>query len=164
MEKFVLDRDLYELAIATAAIELDLPVLGVCRGLQILNVATGGTLHQHLLDVGYGEHRPAPGRLDAVTNHQVLVEPDSLLGQCGLGDLHEVNSHHHQGVARVGAGGRVVARSVPDNVAEAVQWSANAFVLGVQWHPEDPPMDELFQGLVAASRPAPSQHLSPASA
>jgi putative glutamine amidotransferase len=164
MEESVLERDLFEVAIATAAIERDLPVLGVCRGLQILNVATGGTLHQHLPDAGFDEHRRAPRRLDGVTNHPVEVEHDSLLGACGLGDLREVNSHHHQGVARVGVGGRVIARSVPDSVAEAVQWSAHTFVLGVQWHPEDPPMDGLFRGLVAASRPAPSEHLSPAPA
>lgn len=76
MEEAVLDRDLYELVIATAALERDLPVLGVCRGLQILNVATGGTLHQHLLDGGYAEHSPAPGRLDDVTNHAVEGRAD----------------------------------------------------------------------------------------
>lgn len=161
MEEAVLDRDLYELAVATAALERDLPVLGVCRGLQMLNVATGGTLYQHLLDRGYAEHRPLPGRLDEATNHAVEVDPTSLLGRCGLGDLREVNSHHHQGVARVGDGGRVIARSLPDGVVEAVEWPAHPFALGVQWHPEDPPMDGLFAGLVAAARVADPAHPRP---
>ncbi|WP_340538173.1 gamma-glutamyl-gamma-aminobutyrate hydrolase family protein [Nocardioides sp. GXZ039] len=145
-------RDDFELALATAALEQDLPVLGICRGLQILNVATGGTLHQHLRDEGYSEHRPAPGRLDHVTEHGVEVEADSMLGQCGLAGLRTVNSHHHQGVSQVGTGGRVVARSVPDGAVEAVEWPAKHFVLGVQWHPEQPPLDPLFAGFVAACR------------
>lgn len=145
-------RDLFELELATAAMQRDVPTLGICRGLQILNVATGGTLHQHLLDAGFAEHRPAPARLDEVTNHAVDVEPDSLLGECGLAGLRAVNSHHHQGVATIGAGGRVIARSRPDGSIEAVEWPDRSFVLGVQWHPEDPPMDDLFRGLVDASR------------
>jgi putative glutamine amidotransferase len=164
MEEVVLERDLYEVAIATAAMQRDLPVLGICRGLQILNVATGGTLHQHLLDQGYADHRPAPGRLDDVTNHLVEVDATSVLARCGLAGLREVNSHHHQGIANVGAGGRPIARSLPDGVVEAVEWSPHRFVVGVQWHPEDPPMDELFAGLVAAARPASAKHLSPAPA
>lgn len=156
-EQTHLDRDLFELRIATVALKRDVPVLGICRGLQILNVAAGGTLHQHLLDAGYAEHRPAPGRLDGPTRHPVVVEPDSLLGACGLGGLSMVNSHHHQGVAAVGAGGRVVARSAPDGAVEAVEWTGHAFALGVQWHPEDPPMDGLFRGLVEAAATAPAQ-------
>lgn len=161
MEEEVIDRDLYELAIATASLDRGLPVLGICRGLQILNVATGGTLHQHLLDHGYAEHRPAPGRLDHVTNHAVQVDPTSVLGACGLGELREVNSHHHQGIARLGDGGRVIAHSLPDGVVEAVEWPAHRFVLGVQWHPEDPPMDGLFAGLVAAARSLSEEPVSP---
>lgn len=154
------DRDLFELRAAKAAFDLDLPVLGICRGLQILNVAAGGTLHQHLLDHGFAEHRPVPGRLDASTNHLVAVEPDSLLARCGLPGVREVNSHHHQGVAMVGAGGRVVARSVPDNAVEAVEWPAQRFVIGVQWHPEDPPMHGLFDALVQAAAETPSRSQS----
>lgn len=141
------DRDIFELRAAHAAFELDVPVLGICRGLQILNVATGGTLHQHLLDQGFGEHRPVPGRLDADTNHLIAVEPDSLLARCGLTGIREVNSHHHQGVAAVGTGGRVTACSVPDSAVEAIEWPAQRFALGVQWHPEDPPMQHLFEAL-----------------
>lgn len=153
-------RDLFELELTTAAMERDVPTLGICRGLQILNTATGGTLHQHLLDAGFAEHRPAPGRLDEAANHAVEVEPDSLLGACGLAGLRAVNSHHHQGVATVGAGGRVVAVSHPDGAIEAVEWPDMSFVLGVQWHPEDPPMHDLFRGLVDAA--ARTRHLATA--
>lgn len=151
MEETVRGRDEFELHIAAHAVKADLPVLGICRGLQILNVATGGTLHQHLADGAFAEHRPAPGRLDAATRHGVEVERDSLLGELGLAGLREVNSHHHQGVAEVGYGGRVVARSVPDGAVEAVEWTGARFALGVQWHPEEPRMSELFDGLVRAA-------------
>lgn len=153
-EETVRERDEFELALARAVLGDDVPVLGICRGLQILNVATGGTLHQHLPDEGYGDHRPVPGRLDRVTDHAVVVEPRSLLGDCGLAELRDVNSHHHQGVAQVGAGGRVVARSVPDGAVEAVEWPQHRFALGVQWHPEDPPMHGLFAGLVRSAATA----------
>lgn len=144
-------RDDFELALATAALDRGLPVLGICRGLQILNVATGGTLHQHLIDEGYAEHRPAPGCLDERSRHDIRVEPDSLLGEAGLAGLSMVNSHHHQGIAELGRGARVIARAT-DGVIEAVQWSGHPFALGVQWHPEDPPLDRLFACLVEASR------------
>ncbi len=152
MEDAVLKRDVYEVALAQAALHRDLPILGVCRGLQILNVATGGSLHQDLVERGYSEHRPATGRLDGVTNHRVEVAPTSLLARCGLAGAREVNSHHHQGVARIGRGGCAVAHS-PDGVIEAVEWPEHRFVLGVQWHPEDPLIRELFTGLVDAARP-----------
>lgn len=149
-------RDEFELHVASLALRSDLPVLGICRGLQILNVATGGTLHQHLLDEEFAEHRPAPGRLDASSAHGIEVESRSLLGDLGLAGLREVNSHHHQGVAELGRGGRVIARSVPDGVVEAVEWTGPRFALGVQWHPEDPATSELFTGLIrAAAGPVP---------
>ena len=118
------DRDIFELRAAHAAFELDVPVLGICRGLQVLNVTFG-----------------------ADTNHLIAVEPDSLLARCGLTGIREVNSHHHQGVAAVGTGGRVTACSVPDSAVEAIEWPAQRFALGVQWHPEDPPMQHLFEAL-----------------
>ncbi|OKH65564.1 gamma-glutamyl-gamma-aminobutyrate hydrolase family protein [Mycolicibacterium sp.] len=145
-------RDAFELTLTAAALRRDLPVLGICRGLQILNIVTGGTLHQHLLDAGFAEHRPAPGRLDAATHHAVAVDHDSVLGRCGLAGVREVNSHHHQGISVVGNGGRVIATSVPDRSVEAVEWPARRFALGVQWHPEDPPMHAIFSEFVAAAR------------
>jgi putative glutamine amidotransferase len=144
-------RDDFELRLAAAAFDRDVPVLGTSRGLQVLNIATGGTLHQHLLDAGFAEHRPKPGRVDESTNHAVDVEVDSLLGQCGMAGVGEVNSHHHQGVATVGVGGRVTARSIPDGSIEAVEWPAQRFALGVQWHPEDPRIDAMFEALVRAA-------------
>lgn len=146
-------RDLFELEVARAVLEADKPVLGICRGLQVLNVATGGSLHQHLLDEGFAEHRPAPGRLDAATNHTITIHPDSLLSRCGLREVENVNSHHHQGVAEVGDGGFVVARA-PDGAVEAVEWPAKRFALGVQLHPEDPPFDGIFRALTASAAAA----------
>ncbi|NJC73067.1 gamma-glutamyl-gamma-aminobutyrate hydrolase family protein [Planosporangium thailandense] len=151
MEEVTRERDLFELAIARYAFEHDVPVLGICRGLQILNVAAGGTLHQHLLDAGFAEHRPAPGRLDEAANHGLRVAPDSLLGRCGMAERCQVNSHHHQGVDTVGVGGRVVACSVPDGAVEAVEWPAQRFALGVQWHAESPAMPGIFDGFVRAA-------------
>jgi putative glutamine amidotransferase len=143
-------RDEFELALVHAAFARDLPVLGICRGLQILNVATGGTLHQHLPDAGFAEHRPLPGSLGAPTLHTVEVAPASLLGCGGPGRL-TVNSHHHQGVDRIGEGGWVVARSLPDRVIEAIEWPRMRYALGVQWHPEALELDATMAGLVAAA-------------
>lgn len=144
-------RDEFELALVRAATARDLPVLGICRGLQVLNVAAGGTLHQHLADAGYGEHRALPGSLGEATHHAVAVEPGSLLAtEVGAGP-EIVNSHHHQGVDRVGDGGRVVAVSVPDGVVEAIEWPALRHALGVQWHPEALELDTTVAGLVAAA-------------
>jgi putative glutamine amidotransferase len=150
-------RDEFELAVVEAAFEHGIPMLGICRGLQVMNVATGGNLHQHLLDVGYSEHRPVPGSLGPDTSHDISVDPESHLARCGLGVIVSTNSHHHQGIAAVGEGGRVVARALSDGVIEAIEWSNNPFALGVQFHPEEPRMAELFTGLVlaaAASRTA----------
>lgn len=108
-------------------------------------------VHQHLLDAGFGQHRSAPGRLDPSTNHAVEMEVDSLLGRCGLAGAQEVNSHHHQGAATVGQGGRVTARSIPDGVIEAIEWPERRFALGVRWHPEDPPIESIFTEFVAAA-------------
>jgi putative glutamine amidotransferase len=144
-------RDDFELRLVAEALDRDIPVLGICRGLQILNVATGGTLHQHLSDAGFAEHRPKPGRLDESTNHSVEVDVDSVLGRCGLPGVREVNSHHHQGVATVGVGGRVTARSLPDGCVEAVEWPAQRFALGVQWHPEQPLVNAIFEAFVCAA-------------
>lgn len=142
-------RDAFEIALARAALDWDLPVLGICRGLQILAVATGGTLHQHLTDVGFAEHRPKPGDLGAPTYHEVEVEPDSSLAAGGR--RLTVNSHHHQGIDRIGAGGRVAARAVADQLVEAVEWPQRRYALGVQWHPEELEADRTIAELVAAA-------------
>jgi putative glutamine amidotransferase len=145
-------RDEFELALVRTAFDRDLPVLGICRGLQIMNAATGGTLHQHLADAGFAEHRALPGSLGEETFHTVAVEPDSLLATAVEPGPEIVNSHHHQGVDRVGEGGRVVARSVPDELVEAIEWPRMRFALGVQWHPEALELDTTIAGLVAGAR------------
>jgi putative glutamine amidotransferase len=144
-------RDRHELALVWEALEQDVPVLGICRGLQLLNVAFGGTLCQHLADEGYGEHRPVPGCLEEPSEHEIEVEPGSVLATT-LGSLRpRVNSHHHQGIARVGKGAHVAARSVPDGVVEALEWPRQRYVLGVQWHPEAMELSTTIAGFVAAA-------------
>lgn len=153
------ERDEFELALVRAAFAGDLPVLGICRGLQILNVATGGSLHQHLPEAGFGEHRPAPGSLGEDTHHEVEIEPGSLLARATRTGRETVNSHHHQGVAAIGEGGRVVARSLPDGVVEAIEWPHRRHALGVQWHPEALELDRTVAALVTAAAgldPAPA--------
>jgi putative glutamine amidotransferase len=145
-------RDAFELALVTSALERDLPILGICRGLQVLNAATGGTLHQDLVSEGYDDHRRAPGRLDAPSHHSIEVMPGTSLSPARESATLIVNSHHHQGVAQVGAGGAVVARSVADGAVEAVEWPEYRHVLGVQWHPESLDTDTTLRRLVDAAR------------
>jgi putative glutamine amidotransferase len=149
--------DEYEQALLVAAAARDLPLLGICRGLQALNVSRGGTLHQHLPAVTDGsvEHRQtASGRMPT---HTVRIEPGSRLAEIvGTEELH-VNSFHHQAVDRLGRGLRAVAWS-PDGVVEAIEETDTGLLLGVQWHAETlvegPAHARLFEALVAASRPA----------
>jgi putative glutamine amidotransferase len=130
-------RDRYEMALLRAAMDLGRPVLGVCRGLQLINVAFGGTLHQDIVmqQPGAQVHRDWE-RYDKV-QHDITFEPDSWLRQTYAGRTGgRVNSVHHQGIAKLGAGLRVEARSVPDGVIEAVRYGTAPFVYAVQWHPE----------------------------
>ncbi len=137
------DRDVAELGLARAALKLDLPVLGVCRGMQVLNVALGGTLHQHVEG-----HNPAP----AVFQHTgIAVAPGTLLSRI-VGMATTVHCHHHQALDVIGDGLRVVA-GAPDGTVEAVELPGARFVLGVQSHPEaDSEDDRLFAALVGATR------------
>lgn len=145
-------RDQFELALARAALDRGVPVLGICRGLQILNVARGGTLHQHLLDAGFADHRQAPGRLDEPSMHEIEIEPGSRLHEaCGGIGATTVNSHHHQGVDKVAAGATVTARSLPDQSVEALEWQDHPYALGVQWHPEALAEDPVFRAFVEAA-------------
>ncbi|GAB3562531.1 gamma-glutamyl-gamma-aminobutyrate hydrolase family protein [Amycolatopsis endophytica] len=137
-------RDAFELSLARAALARNLPVLGICRGMQILNVAAGGTLHQHLTDSGFAEHRPSPGRLDSATFHEVDVVPGSHAASLSGSGVQIVNSHHHQGVDELGEGAVVTAWSLPDRLAEAIEFPSRQYALGVQWHPE---VDHLHHAL-----------------
>jgi putative glutamine amidotransferase len=149
--------DAFELELARAADVRGLPILGICRGAQALNVARGGTLHQHL--PGHRQTEPA-----TATTHTVQIEPGTRLAEiAGAGRL-RVNSFHHQAVDVLGRGLRVVARSA-DGLAEAIEGSGPRLVLGVQWHAEgltaQPRHRALFEELVAASA-APAPRLRPA--
>ena len=142
-------RDEWELALARAALDRDLPLLGVCRGLQILNVALGGSLHQHLPELtGHEGHQPAPGTFGPV---EVNIEPGTRTGAL-LGSRARVLCHHHQAVADLAAALRVTARA-DDGTVEAAEIPGKLFAVGVQWHPEEDGEDtRLFAGLVTEAR------------
>jgi putative glutamine amidotransferase len=130
------ERDEVELALARRAVERDMPVLGICRGMQVLNVAMGGTLVQHVPDeVGHGEHRRHSGTFDD-SDHDVRLDPGSLAMLATGEELHGIKSHHHQGVATLGDGLAITGRSTLDDLPEAIEVPGCRFVLGVQWHPE----------------------------
>ena len=135
--------DAFELELARAAIELRMPLLGICRGAQALNVARGGTLHQHV----DGHRQSEPGC--RVTHEVDVVEGSHLAGLIGAG-THAVNSFHHQAVDRLGDGLRVVARACEDGTVEAIE-GAGGLLLGVQWHAEALTDGRLFEALVAAA-------------
>jgi gamma-glutamyl-gamma-aminobutyrate hydrolase PuuD len=138
------ERDRAELALLRAALDRDLPVLAICRGSQVLNVALGGELIQHLPDhVGHERHKEVPGTF---SEHAVSVEPDTRLGDL-LGSSTSVKSHHHQGHARLGEGLRAVAHD-EDGGIEALEAAGKRFALGVLWHPEAGEDARLFQALV----------------
>ena len=138
-------RDRGELALLTAALERDLPVLAVCRGLEVLNVVRGGDLVQHLPDVvGHEEHRAVAGEF---SEHPVRVDPSSRIERVSG----PVKSHHHQGLGRLGEGLREVAWA-EDGVVEAVEDPSKPFVVGVLWHPEAGDDKRLFEQLVEAAR------------
>jgi gamma-glutamyl-gamma-aminobutyrate hydrolase PuuD len=136
------ERDDLEAALLAEALAAGIPVLAICRGMQLFNVAHGGTLIQHLDDSS--GHRVVT-KDPAAPAHRILVEPDSrLAGIFGAGH-HPVNSRHHQAVDRIGAGLRVTARSTGDGVIEALERADRRFALAVQWHPEDQARSDAFQ-------------------
>jgi putative glutamine amidotransferase len=141
-------RDRGELALLTAALGRDLPVLAVCRGSQLLNVARGGDLVQHLPDVvGDEKHKHTPG---VFAEHDVTVEPGSRLGAL-LGDRAPVKSHHHQGFGVLGDG-LVPTAYAEDGTLEALEDPTKRFALGVLWHPEAGEDAALFAALVEQAR------------
>ncbi|MGI8903007.1 MAG: gamma-glutamyl-gamma-aminobutyrate hydrolase family protein [Solirubrobacteraceae bacterium] len=160
------ERDVPELALARRAVQRDLPVLGICRGMQLLNVALGGTLRQHLPDdFGHSDHRRHPGTFDNA-DHDVRLTPGSLAARAAGEELHGTKSHHHQGVATIGDGLRVTGLSTLDELPEAFEAPGHRFVLGVQWHPEADERSGVIGALVAAargSRPAAASQVNRAS-
>jgi putative glutamine amidotransferase len=141
-------RDRAELALLHAALDRDMPVLAVCRGSQVLNVARGGDLVQHLPDVvGHDEHKHTPGEY---ADHDVTLEPGTRL-EALLGDHAPVKSHHHQGFGTLGSGLREAARA-HDGTVEALEDPSHRFALGVLWHPEAGEDLRLFEAFVAEAR------------
>jgi anthranilate synthase component 2/putative glutamine amidotransferase len=147
------DRDAAEDALLGAALAADLPLLAICRGLQLLNVHLGGTLHQHLPEVvGHRGHQPEPGRFDDVT---VTTVAGTLAARL-LGPSLDVRCSHHQAVDRLAPG--LVPSALapgPDGgppVLEAAEVAGRRFALGVQWHPEEDEDGRLFEALVEAAR------------
>lgn len=141
------DRDEWEIALVHAALAATMPVLAVCRGLQILNVALGGSLHQHLPDlVGHDGHR---GTVGSFAGHVVTFADDSVLAAV-YGAQVDVPTHHHQGIDRLGEG-LVATAWTGDGLVEAVTQPDQPWLVGVQWHPEQGGGAELFAEFVDAA-------------
>jgi putative glutamine amidotransferase len=141
------DRDAWELALFRGAEERRMPVLAICRGLQLVNVARGGTLHQHLPET-YGTERYRIGGGVFATNTVEIDGGTRIAGQLGAGEF-DVHSYHHQGVDRLGE--RLIATAHSDDgLVQAFESEGEGYVVGVQWHPEENAADKrLFAGLVA---------------
>jgi putative glutamine amidotransferase len=142
------ERDGFEIALARRALERDMPLLGVCRGMQLMNVALGGTLLQHLPDShGHHEHRRNPGTFDGA-DHDFRRADGSLAARAAGEAVHATKSHHHQGIDRLGEGLEVTGWSAIDELPEAVELPERRFALGVQWHPEADERSRLIAALV----------------
>ena len=142
------DRDRAEMTLLAAALERDMPVLAVCRGSQVLNVARGGDLVQHLPDsLGHEGHAETVGES---SEHHVKLEPESRVGSL-IGESTPVKSHHHQGYGRIGEGLREVGWA-EDGTVEALEDPSKRFALGVLWHPEEGEDLALFEALVEEAR------------
>jgi putative glutamine amidotransferase len=149
---WVPERDAFEIALARGAMQRDLPLLGVCRGMQIMNVARGGTLIQHLPDdVGHEDHRRVLGTFDNA-DHDVRLADGSLARRIAGEPVHSTKSHHHQGVDRIGEGLEVTGWATIDDLPETIEEPTCRFVLGVQWHPEADGDSQLIPALVEAAR------------
>ena len=142
-------RDRVEFALAKAAVAEKLPVLGVCRGMQLLNVALGGTLVQHLPEVaGTEAHRTVAGKF---SEHHVRLDPESLACAAAGVEGFVAWSHHHQGVDQVGEGLKVTGWSEEDELPEAIELPGKRFALGVIWHPEEDENSRVIAALVEAA-------------
>jgi putative glutamine amidotransferase len=140
------DRDRFEIALARGALERGIPLLGVCRGMQVLNVACGGTLDQHLPDrLGHERHRPVPG---SWAEHDIRIEPGSLAARAAGAELLTVKTHHHQGVDMIPGSLSPSAWATDDDSVEAIESGDGAFALGVLWHPEEDANDHVIPSLV----------------
>jgi putative glutamine amidotransferase len=145
------DRDEFELALTRGAIERGVPFLGICRGMQLLNVALGGTINQNLVsDDGTNPHRRIIGTFVG-TEHDIDLDPGSLAARATGEEVHEARCHHHQAIDRLGDG-LVVTGSARDGVPEAIELDdEDRWVLGVQWHPEAGDKRQLFSAFSEAA-------------
>jgi putative glutamine amidotransferase len=144
------ERDRFELALCHRALERDLPLLAICRGMQVLNVARGGTLMQHLPEtVGHAEHRHTPG---VFSDHGVRLVPGSLAAHAAGTESTGVKSHHHQGVDELGDGVIATGWSHEDDLVEAIEVPERRFALGVLWHPEEDERSRVIGALVEEAR------------
>lgn len=144
-------RDAVELALVRRAAARDVPVLGICRGLQVINVAFGGTLWQHLPEShDTTDHRRTAGTFDG-NGHEVRLVAGSRAFAAAGESRHHVLSHHHQSVDRLGDG-LVTTGVADDGIVEAVESPAHRYLLGVQWHPEADEGSPIIGSLVDASR------------
>ena len=148
------ERDRFEVALARGAIERDLPLLGVCRGMQLLNVACGGTLDQHIDNLEM--HRHTPG---AFHDHEVVLEEGSLAARAAGAPRVRGNSPHHQGNGRLGDGLAITGRAAEDDLIEAIELPQAVFALGVLWHPEEDQDPGAIAALVTAAA-ARGRHLT----
>lgn len=148
-------RDHFEVALIRSAYALRKPILGICRGLQIMNVAFGGSLYQDISLYNPESDHSQDGEFDFSTRHPVRIEDSTLLHRLVGRSLIETNTAHHQAINRLGDGLKVSARS-EDGIIEAIE--ADGFTLAVQWHPEawdqDPVSKAIFSGLVSAAEEA----------
>jgi putative glutamine amidotransferase len=146
------ERDAFEIALTRRAIARDLPILGICRGMQLINVALGGTLQQHLPErYGHHEHRRAIGSFDGA-DHEVLLSEGTVAARAAGELRHATKSHHHQGVDQLGEGLEISGVSTLDDLPEAIELSDRRFVLGVQWHPEADTASRVIGAFVAAAK------------
>ncbi len=144
-------RDAFEISLVRAAIARDMPVLGICRGMQLINVALGGTLHQHLPQrFGHEEHLRSFGSFED-SDHEVDLLPGSLAARAAGELAHVTKSHHHQGVDEVGQELLVSGVARMDGLAEAIELTSRRFVLGVQWHPEADESSRVVAAFVGAA-------------
>jgi len=142
------ERDTFEIALAQRALERDMPMLGICRGMQLMNVATGGTLNQHVPEShGHDDHRRSPGSFDDA-DHDVRLEPGSLAARAAGEEVHATKSHHHQGIDVLGEGLVVTGWADLDELPEAIEAPDKRFALGVQWHPEADELSRVIEAFV----------------
>jgi putative glutamine amidotransferase len=141
------ERDRFEMALCRAAVDGGIPFLGICRGMEVLNVVRGGTLDQHLATAE--THLQTPGTFSV---HSVALEPGSVAARASGAEEIQVRSHHHQGIGELGEGLVVSGRSVPDGVIEAIELPDHPFALGILWHTEEDRQSPVVRALVDAAR------------